>query len=250
MAQVRRTPQHQDNRILAALVPEDFAFLEPHLTFVDLPRGEILYEVGETIAYTYFPHDAMVSLVTIMHDGKSVEMATFGCEGLFGLVSAFVTRQSFGRYIVQLSGTASRVELNTMHEAMATRPAIQRLVLSFTEALMAETLQAVACNAVHNVESRCCRWILMSQDRAGQPDLPLTQEFLAEMLGVQRSTVSDVARAIQDKGLIRQGRGIITVTDRPGLEAAACECYAIIRQKFEQLLPRTYRRGPVGKSCR
>ncbi len=242
MAQVRRIPQHQDNRILAALAPEDFAFLEPSLTIVDLQRGQTLYEVGDTIVHTYFPHDGMVSLVTVMHDGKSVEMATFGCEGLFGLVSAFVTRQSFGRYIVQLSGTASRAELNTMHEAMAARPAIQDLVLRFTEALMAETLQAVACNAVHSVEARCCRWILMSQDRAGQPDLPLTQEFLAEMLGVQRSTVSDVARAIQDKGLIRLGRGIITVTDRPGLEAASCECYEIIRQKFEQLLPNTYAR--------
>jgi CRP-like cAMP-binding protein len=130
-----------------------------------------------------------------------------------------------------------------MHKAMAARPAIQHLVMRFTEALMAETLQAVACNAVHNVEARCCRWILMSHDRAGQPDLPLTQEFLAEILGVQRSTVSDVARAIQDKGLIRQGRGMITVTDRAGLEAASCECYQIIRQKFEQLLPNTYERG-------
>ncbi len=239
MAQVRRTSQHQDNRLLAALTPEDFAFLEPHLSLIDLRRGEILYE---TIVHTYFPHDAMVSLVTIMHDGRSVEMATFGREGLFGLVSAFVTRQSFGRYMVQLSGKASRIELGTMHEAMAARPAIQRLVLRFTEALLAQTLQTVACNAVHNVEARCCRWILMSQDRLGQPDLPLTQEFLAEMLGVQRSTVSDVARTIQDKGLIRQGRGVITVTDRPGLEAAACECYEIIRQKFQQLLPHTFER--------
>jgi CRP-like cAMP-binding protein len=243
MAQVQRTPHHQDNRLLAALAPEDFAFLEPHLAIVSLQRGETLYEAGDTIVHTYFPHDAMVSLVTVMHDGKSVEMSTFGCEGLFGLVSAFVTRQSFGRYIVQLSGTASRIELNTMHKAMAARPAIQHLVLRFTEALMAQTLQTVACNAVHSVEARCCRWILMSQDRAGQPDLQLTHEFLSEMLGVQRSTVSDVARAIQDKGLIRQGRGIITVTDRRGLEAASCECYGIIRQKFQQLLPHTYGRS-------
>ena len=243
MAQVRRTPQHQDNRLLAALAPEDFAFLEPHLTIVDLQRGEILYEAGETIVHTYFPHDAMVSLVTIMHDGRSVEMATFGSEGLFGLVSAFVTRQSFGRYMVQLSGTASRIDLNMMHEAMAARPEIQGLVLRFTEALLAETLQTVACNAVHSVEARCCRWILMSQDRINQPDLPLTHEFLAEMLGVQRSTVSDVARTIQDKGLIRQGRGVITITDRRGLEATSCECYKVIRQKFEQLLPHTYERG-------
>src|SRR3712207_7010876 len=113
MAQVQRTPQHQDNRLLAALAPEDFAFLEPHLAIVDLQRGQTLYEVGETIVHTYFPHDAMVSLVTVMHDGKSVEMATFGCEGLFGLVSAFVTRRSFGRYIVQLSGSASRTDLRS-----------------------------------------------------------------------------------------------------------------------------------------
>ncbi|MBM6579757.1 Crp/Fnr family transcriptional regulator [Microvirga sp. BT689] len=243
MAQVRKTPQHRDNRLLATLTPDDFAFLEPHLTTIDLKRGETLYETGETIAHTYFPHDAMVSLVTVMHDGKTVEMATFGCEGLFGLVSAFVTRRSFGRYIVQMSGTASRIELGKMHEAMAARPNIQRLVLLFSEALLAQTLQTVACNAVHGVEARCCRWILMSHDRAGQPDLPLTHEFLAEMLGVQRSTVSDVARALQDKGLIRQGRGVITVTDRRSLEETACECYGIIRQKFQQLLPNTYERG-------
>jgi CRP-like cAMP-binding protein len=186
MTQTQRTPRHQDNRLLAALEPEDFASLEPHLTIVDLPRGQVLYEAGETVKYTYFPLDVMVSLVTMMRDGKSAEMALFGCEGLFGLVSAFVTRQAFGRYIVQLGGFASRIELARMHAAMASRPAIQRLVLRYTEALMAQTLQSVACNAVHSVEARCCRWILMSQDRVGDAELPLTHEFLAEMLGVQR----------------------------------------------------------------
>jgi CRP-like cAMP-binding protein len=227
---------------LAALEPEDFASLEAHLTIVDLPRGQVLYEAGETVKYTYFPLDAMVSLVTMMRDGKSAEMALFGCEGLFGLVSAFVTRQAFGRYIVQLGGSASRVELARMHAAMASRPAIQRLVLRYTEALMAQTLQSVACNAVHSVEARCCRWILMSQDRVGDAELPLTHEFLAEMLGVQRSTVSEVTRTLQDKGFIQQGRGMITVVDRPALQQAACECYEIIRQRYQQLLPQTYAR--------
>jgi CRP-like cAMP-binding protein len=242
MAPVQRTPRVQDNRLLAALAPEDFAYLKPHLTAIDLQRGQVLYETGEIVNRIYFPHDAMVSLVTIMRDGKSAEMAVFGCEGVCGLVGASVTRQAFGRYIVQLGGTASSIELSRMLEAMAARPAIQRLVLSFTEALMAQSLQTVACNAVHSVEARCCRWILMTQDRVGRADLPLTHEFLAEMLGVQRSTVTDVTRTLQDKGLIRQGRSMITVVDRPHLQKAACECYGVIRQKFQELLPRTYER--------
>jgi CRP-like cAMP-binding protein len=240
MAQIQRTLRHRDNRLLAALAPEDFASLEPHLNIVHLQRGQVLYEAGETIKHTYFPHDAMVSLVTVMRNGKSAEMALFGCEALFGLVSAFVTRQSFGRYIVQMAGTASQIELNRMHEAMAARPAIERLVLSYTEALMAQTLQAVACNAVHSVEARCGRWILMTQDRVGRAEIPLTHEFLAEMLGVQRSTVSDVIRTLQNKGLVQQGRGSLTILNRPALQRVACECYGIIRQKYQQLLPYTY----------
>jgi len=227
---------------LAALKPQDFAHLEPHLAIVGLQRGQVLYEAGEAVKHTYFPHEAMVSLVTVMRDGKSAEMAVFGCEGLFGLVSTFVSSQAFGRYIVQLSGTASRIELPRMQGAMAARPAIQRLVVHFTEVLMAQTLQTVACNAVHSVEARCCRWLLMTQDRVGKADLPLTHEFLAEMLGVQRSTVSEVTRTLQDKGLIQQGRGMITVIDRPALQKAACECYEVIRHKYQQLLPQTYER--------
>ncbi|WP_312895250.1 Crp/Fnr family transcriptional regulator [Microvirga sp.] len=228
---------------MAALAPEDFVHLEPHLTLIDLPRGQVLYEPGEIISRTYFPHDAMVSLVTVMRDGKSAEMAVFGCEAVCGLVSAFATRKAFGRYIAQLGGTASYIELDQMHAAMAARPAIQHLVLRFTEALMAQTLQTVACNAVHNVEARCCRWVLMTQDRVGRSDLPLTHEFLAEMLGVQRSTVSDVTRTLQDKGLIRQARGSIAVVDRPRLQKVACECYEVIRQKYQGLLLLTYERN-------
>jgi CRP-like cAMP-binding protein len=242
MAQVRRMPRHENNRLLAALGSEDLAHLKPHLDFLELQRGQVIYEPGETLKFTFFPHDAMVSLVTIMRDGKSAEMAVFGCEVLFGLVSAFVSSQAFGRYIVQLGGSTSRIELPRMHAAMTARPMIRQLVLRYTEALMGQTLQTVACNAVHNVEARCCRWILMSQDRVGEAELPLTHEFLAEMLGVQRLTVSEVTRSLQDKGLIQQGRGMITVVDRPALQQAACECYAVIRQKYQKLLPQTYER--------
>ena len=240
MVQVPQALGHRANRLLAALEPEDFACLEPYLEIVDLPRGEVVYETGETLRYTYYPHDAIVALVTMMENGDTVEIAVFGREALFGLVTAVVSRQAFGRYIVQLAGTASRIPTERMREVIAARPNIRQVVLSFAEALLAQTFQTLACNAVHGVEARCCRWILSMHDRMDQDTLPLTHELLAEMLGVQRSTVSLVTRTLQAAGLIQQQRGAITVTDRVGLEAAACECYGKTRQNFERLLPGTY----------
>lgn len=240
MLQVPQALGHRANRLVAALRPEDFACVEPYLEIVDLPRGKVVYETGETIRYVYFPHDAIVSLVTVMEDGKTVELAVFGCEALFGLVTAVVSRQAFGRYVVQFPGSTSRIPSERLLEIVAARPAIRQLFSSFAEALLAQTFQTVACNAVHGVEARCCRWILSMHDRMDQDTLPLTHEFLAETLGVQRSTVSLVTRTLQMAGLIRQRRGAITITDRAGLEEATCECYGKIRQNFERLLPGTY----------
>jgi CRP-like cAMP-binding protein len=234
---------HRANRLLAALNPEDFADLEPYLEIVDLQRGQVLYETGETLRYTYFPHDAVVSLVTVMEDGTSVEMAVFGREALFGFVSAVVSREALGRYLVHLPGTASRIDVDRMHRAVASCPGVRQLFLQFTEALFAQILQTVACNAVHPVEARCCRWLLSAHDRVEDDTLPLTHEVLAEMLGVQRSTVSIVTRTLQTAGLITQGRGVITFTDCTGLEEAACECYGKNRRTFERLLPGTYPKG-------
>jgi CRP-like cAMP-binding protein len=217
--------------------PEDFSWLEPHLDIVDLPRGKVLFETGEQIRHTYFPHDAVVSLVTVLQGGGSVEMAVFGREGALGFVSALVTRQSFGRYITQVPGTASRVSLERINEAMSSRPNLRHVLFRFTEAFLAQTLQIVACNAVHSVEQRCCRSILSTRDRTDKDDIPLTHEALAEMLGVQRSTVSSVTSTLQKAGLIIQGRGTIRITDRQGLEAMVCECYHSICQSFEKLLP-------------
>ncbi len=242
MAESLKTADHRANRLLAALDPDDFAHLEPHLEIVDLHRGQVLYETGETLLYAYLPHDTVISLVTLMKDGSSAEMAVSGREGLLGLVSAVVTRRSLGRYVVQVTGTASRIDIDRMHEAISTRPGIRRLFLHYTEALMTQVLQSVACNAVHGAEARCCRWILSMHDRLDSDALPLTHEFLAELLGVQRSTLSIITHKLQTAGLIRQARGVITVTNRAGLEGATCECYGRIRRTFEELLPKTYAR--------
>jgi CRP-like cAMP-binding protein len=245
---VAPTPKvnHRANRLLAALEPDDFAALEPHLHGVSLQQDQVLYEAGDPLHHATFLHDTVVSLVAVLKDGRSAEMAVYGREGALGLVSSMMARQSFGRYIVQACGTASRIELEHLHEVISARPKVRQLVLNFAEAMMARVLQNVACNAVHSVEERCCRWILSMHDRLDQDTVPLTHEFLADMLGVQRSTVSSITRALQAAGLIRQGRGLITVIDRTGLEGASCECYGTVRRSFERLLPHTYVRDATG----
>ena len=243
MAEVPKA-DHRTNRLLAAVEPQDFALLEPHLELVNLSFRQVLYEPGDVIRHVYFPHDAIISLVSVMEDGNSVEIAVFGREGVSGLLSALATREAFGQYIVQMAGTASRVPYIHLDEVRNARPGLRQLLNNYGEALLAQTFQTLACNAVHAVEARCCRWILSMHDRADGDTLPLTHEFLAEMLGVQRSTVSVVARTLQTAGLIRQSRGGITITDRAGLEEATCECYGRIRRHFQRLLPGTYRPAP------
>jgi CRP-like cAMP-binding protein len=231
---------HRANRLLAALEPDDFAALEPHLEAVVLQQDQVLYEAGDPLRHATFPHDTVMSLVAVLKDGRSAEMAVYGREGALGLVGTMVAQHSFGRCIVQASGTASRIELEHWRKVITSRPKVRQLVLQFSEAMMARVLQNVACNAVHSVEERCCRWILSLHDRLDQDTVPLTHEFLADMLGVQRSTVSSITRSLQEAGLIRQGRGVITVTDRAGLEQTSCECYGTVRRSFERLLPHTY----------
>lgn len=235
-----RVITHRANRLLAALEPEDFAVLEPHLEFIELQNGKVIYEAGAPITHAYFPHKAIVSLLTILDNGGTVEMAGFGREAMFGYVSAVVKREALGRYVTQLAGSASRISIERLDGVSRENVKIRQMIQNFTEALMVQTLQTVACNAVHSVEARCCRWILSTHDRLDQDALPLTHEVLAEMLGVQRSTVSSATRTLQTAGLIQQGRGVITVTDRAGLEEMTCECYHAIRGSFERLLPKTY----------
>jgi CRP-like cAMP-binding protein len=231
---------HRTNRFLAALEQEDYAALEPNLEVLNLSKGTVLYEAGESIRYTYFPHNAIVSLVEVMEDGRVAEVALFGREGLFGLMSAFISREALGRYVVLVSGTASRIPIEQIHKCIRSRSHLRRLVAAYGEALLAQAFHTVACNAIHTVEERCCRWLLSTHDRTDQDILPLTHETLAEMLGVQRSTVSTVLRALQTTDLIEQRRGGIVVTDRAGLEQAACECHGKIHARVERLLPGSY----------
>jgi len=234
---------HRANRLLAALGPADFAALQPYMEIVSLTRGQVLYDSGDTLHYAYFPHNAMISLVNVMEDGDAVEVAVFGREGVMGLLAEIATREAFGRYIVQMTGSASRIAFERLNEVRDARPSVRKLFIHYSQALLMHTFQSVSCNAVHPVEARSCRWILAMHDRADHDTLPLTHEFLAEMLGVQRSTVSVVTRTLQAAGLIQQSRGNITVIDRAGLEETACECYRKTRKIYERLLPGTYMRN-------
>jgi CRP-like cAMP-binding protein len=235
-----RKSDHRRNRLLAALDQAEFAQLEPHLELVALPMGKVLFESGQVLDRVLFPHDSVLSVLAVLRDGAIAEMATIGREGVLGFVTAVGDQRAFGRVSVQVPGTASGITIERLTQAADASPKLRRLLLCFIQALLHQTFQIVACNALHPVEARCARWILMTHDRVGRADLPLTHESLAEMLGVQRPSVSVVTRQLQMAGLIAQRRGVIRIMDRPGLEDVACECYGIIRETFSRLLPKTY----------
>lgn len=229
--QVKRT-----NRLLAALPAADFSLLAPDLKDMALDRGMVLRELGDPLQHVYFPHAGLISIVTVMPSGETVETATVGCEGAVGATAGLGSRLAFGRAIVQLPGTASRISSARFQAAAAQSSALRDLILRYNELLIAQTQQSAACNILHDVEARLCRWLLHSSDRSGDM-VPLTQEFLAEMLGVRRTTVTIVARILQSAGMIRYRRGHIQILNRGALEEGACECYEIIRQQMEEVLP-------------
>src|ERR1700761_2813784 len=225
------------NRLLAALSAEDQGLIAPHLVQIDLERGRLLYDPGDRIDTVYFPHDGVISLMTLMENGAAIDSATIGCEGALGLMAAVAPRQSLSRAIVQTPTRAARMSAATLHEAWEKSPRIRDLVDRHTDALFGHAAQSVACNALHSVEARFCRWLLTCHDRIDDDTVGLTQEFLADMLGVQRTTVTAVAGALQAKGLIRYRRGVVDILDRQGLEAMTCECYGAVRQIYARLLP-------------
>lgn len=226
------------NKLLEALPPEDLALLTPGLTQVELDRGRLLFDPGDPIDVVYFPHDGVISLMTLMENGAAIESATIGPEGALGLMAAVAPRQALSRAIVQTPLKASRISAERMHEAWTKSAKIRALVDLHGEALFGHAIQSVACNALHSVEARFCRWLLTCHDRISSDTIALTQEFLADMLGVQRTTVTAVARSLQEKGLIRYRRGVVDIIDRPGLEALSCECYGVIRRTYKRLLER------------
>ena len=234
-----RRPFHPvQNRLLAALPPEDYRLLAPHLTHVDLERGRLLYEPGDTIDTVYFPHDGVLSLMTLMESGAAIESATIGSEGALGLMSAVAPRQSLSRAVVQTPTRSARITASQLREAWTKSPRVRALVDQHNEALFGHVAQSAACNALHSVEARFCRWLLTCHDRIAGDTIALTQEFLADMLGVQRTTVTAIARVLQERDFIRYRRGVVEIVSREGLESVSCECYGVVRRTYERLLPK------------
>jgi CRP-like cAMP-binding protein len=236
------------NSLLEALPGADFARVAPHLVQVDLERGRLLYDPGDTIDLIYFPHDGVISLMTLMESGAAIESSTIGPEGALGLMSAVAPRLALSRAIVQTPTRAARISAERLHEVWENSPALRHIVDRYTEALYGYAIQSVACNALHSVEARFCRWLLSCHDRISSDTVALTQEFLADMLGVQRTTVTAVARSLQEKGLIRYRRGVVDIVDRAGLQALTCECYGAIKHTYERLLGA--RAGEAGRTER
>jgi len=225
----------QGNRLLARLPPEEYQRLLTRLQVVPLALKHVLYEARSPIDYAYFPNRGVVSALTVMEDGRAIEVATIGDEGMVGLPLLVGARTTANRVIVQVPGEALRMAEDVLRDEVSRDSPLRRLLVLYHTAFLAQVSQAVACNGLHSVHQRCCRWLLMTQDRARSDVFPMTHEFLAEMLGVRRSTVSEVLEPFQGEGLIRYSRGKCTVLDRDGLKAGACECYRRINEEFVRL---------------
>src|SRR6267142_5319716 len=226
------------NRLLVALERKDRALLEPYLVLRLVGRGQVLFKPGEDIETTYFPcRGTLGSLLVVSAEGREVEAATIGREGAIGGIVSAGHKPAFGRAVIQIGGPAFSVPTARLEQVKQRSPAFHDLFSRYADALLAQMMQSVACNALHSIEARCSRWLLSTQDRVGQAAIPLTQEALAEMLGVQRTTVTAVAQALQARGLIRYARGRVEILNRQGIKETACECYAAVENHFERLLP-------------
>jgi CRP-like cAMP-binding protein len=218
------TSGHLDNRLLAALPRSQFNLLAPHLSVTTLPQSVVVYETGDEVDQIYFPHNGMFSLLAVMRDGKAIETATVGREGVIGAMAGLGLYRSLVRVVVQLPLTASKIAAAQFRKAAASER-IRDLAVHYNEVLLTQARITAACNALHPVEARFCRWLLQSADRAASDTVTLTQELLAEMLGVRRTSVTEVAGKLQNEGVIAYSRGVIRIVDRGGLERLSCECY-------------------------
>jgi CRP-like cAMP-binding protein len=224
------------NVVLARLSPERLEKLRPHLRLIELEVKQGIYEPNQPIMHAYFVETGMISVVSTMKDGKSIEVGTIGREGVAGAVVILGAETVPHQYYVQIPGHGHRVDAAVLKDIAKQDDDFRDLLCRSQVAFHTQTMQSAACNGLHSVTQRCCRWLLMSQDRINGDDVPLTHEFLGLMLGVRRASVSDVLKPIQDRGWIQSNRGTITITDRKGLESGCCECYGIITEEQKQLL--------------
>jgi len=227
----------KQNHLLAALSAEDYAHLQPDLELIPMPLGWVIYESGGSLNYLYFPTTSIVSLLYVMESGASAEIAITGNEGLVG-ISLFMGGESTpSRALVQSAGEGYRLKAGVLKKEFALGGRLQYLALRYTQALITQMAQTAVCNRHHALEQQLCRWLLLSLDRLPGNELRMTQELIANMLGVRREGVTEAAGKLQAEGLIRYSRGQIAVLDRPGLERRVCECYAVVKKEYDRLLP-------------
>ena len=225
------------NHLLDALPVGDYTRLKPHLELIPMALGQVLYEPGARLRHVYFPATSIVSLLYVMEDGASAEIAVVGNEGMLG-ISLFMGGESTPSHaVVQSAGYGVRLKAQLLKQEFARFGPMMHLLLRYTQALITQMAQTAVCNRHHSVDQQLCRWLLLSLDRLATNELSMTQELIANMLGVRREGVTEAAGKLQDAGLIRYNRGRITVLDRPGLEGRSCECYQVVKTEFDRLLP-------------
>jgi CRP-like cAMP-binding protein len=226
----------QSNAILASLSASDASALRPHLKATHLQQKTVLYEAGDLISAVYFPINAVVSLVVTLATGETTEAAMVGRDGAIGIASALDGKVAMSRAIVQLSGDAMVCDPAAFRGAALQSESLIAKIMRHEQALFAQAQQSTACMANHEIDARLCRWLLRARDLSGSDQLPFTQEFLAEMLGVRRTSVTAVARTLQEAGMVKYKRGKIEVLDVEGLRESACECYETVKEQYGQLL--------------
>ena len=229
-------PTPKENHLLAALPDEVQMRLFPHLEQAPLPLGHVLYESGDTLRYVYFPTDAIVSLLYVMESGASAEISVVGNEGLIGVALFMGGESTPSRAIVQSAGTAFRLLGQRLKDEFNRHSELQQLLLRYTQSLITQMAQTAVCNRHHSIDQQLCRWLLLSLDRLPDNRLTMTQELIANMLGVRREGVTDAAGKLQRQGVIEYHRGHIMVLDRPKLEQLCCECYAVVKKETDRLL--------------
>ena len=228
----------RQNKLLAALPHAEWERLEPQLSAVLMPLGQVLYEPGVQLDHVYFPTTSIVSLLYVLADGASAEIAVVGNDGLVGVALFMGGETTPSRAVVQSEGWAYRLTGQALKDEFTRGGAMQHLLLRYTQALLTQMAQTAVCNRHHSIDQQLCRWLLLSLDRLPSTELSMTQELIANMLGVRREGVTEAAGQLQSAGLIRYSRGRITVLDRAGIESRCCECYAAVKRESDRLLPR------------
>lgn len=225
------------NRLLAALPPQIYATLLPHLELVQMPLGKVLYESGDVMRHVYFPADCIISLLYVMENGASAEISVVGNEGVIGISLFMGGESTSSRALVQSAGQAYRLMDKHFKDAVSRHVEMLQLMLRYVQALITQMAQTAVCNRHHSIDQQLCRWLLLSLDRLPSNQLSMTQELIANMLGVRREGVTEAAGKLQRQGVIEYRRGQITVLNRPKLEELCCECYAVVKKETDRLLP-------------